>query len=167
MTKIIQSLILAITFTTPLCFANMNELKVATVKEMYSQSHYDESGKWVDGAPSDTELLHVYGGVKLKKAMTLYDKVQDMDCAETYPSLYVNEQRDDFNKVKLSKVYSLPNGRVRAEIKAYSNNGKTVNYRHDFSLICKASQCQINDVFANDNEDGYSLVEAISLSCKL
>jgi len=150
--------------------SNINQQKIDTIKSMYAK--HEESGKSVDASTSGLDLLYLYGGFDLKDAIIGYQGryntiTQDdfdsfMDCAETQPSIYVNEFRDDINRLELMNVSMLNNGKVRANVKGYTMYGETLNYKHDFDLMCHANQCQVNDVYG---ADGYSLKTKLNEAC--
>lgn len=149
---------------------NINQQKINTIKSMYAK--HEESGKSIDASTSGLDLLYLYGGFDLKDAIMGYQGryntiTQDdfdsfMDCAETQPSIYVNEFRDDIDRLQLMNVSMLNNGKVRANIKGYTMYGETLDYKHDFDLMCHADQCQVNDVYG---VDGYSLKTRLSEAC--
>lgn len=138
---------------------NINQQKIDTIKLMYAK--HQDSGESIDASTSGLDLLYLYGGFDLKDAIMGYqirhktvkqDNIDAfMDCAETQPSIYVNEFRDDIDTLNLAEVAMLKNGKVRANVKGHTMYGETLDFVHDFDLDCHANQCQITDVYGADN----------------
>lgn len=141
-------------FVSPLTYASINDLKVATVKEMYSQSKLDKRNSNTDGAISDEELLYMYGTLGLKKAIKTYSNWEDngslayIECSDSPMfSLFQDEPRDDFNKWQLASISVTKDGEVQANIKAFSMlNKEVVNYQHTFAFQCSYKKCLISDI---------------------